>query len=950
MIRYYNAIRYRLFLCAVLNTAISFGAIVIQGDPAATAGTSFSFPILTHASSPLDDTVYVGALATGGQTFALSKLLPGLNNGSDTSGNQFISFAPQTVTLDFQAGQLNPIYNQGILLLDVLTAAGKERPVVVTTAQQSNLYLVEQLTQNNPLSVYSVTNIADASGNPSNGIIGIAATDAGRSGVFATVLPQGSSTFGDPGSGVALIDFTQVTIDEGNNAKKTTYTFTQVAAQVDSSAIAAAPLNRTSTFLAITDPLTSLTNVVDMYWDTGLQCLFIAVQASAGINANDGAYGVVVAQVINNAQVAFSQIAPATIFTAGAQNEIIGGVAAGAQVSIQKVAVMHTSTKLDYLIVVGGNGGPDAMKSNVYALPLVNTMDYRGEITDAVIQGTLADVTSTPVSVFVSDPSRIPSLVRREFPQAATTPSQIFTSGSIQAQVGQGALPAGAISDMVVAQDTVFVSVSMPVSAAQLPGIYYSQALFDSNGAVKNWTQWRRAGGTTLPIFGMNYNPHVGNITFLTGTDASSINTVEKTIWSSGDPNELGPLGTFLMSYFVSANGGIQGLQDFPLSTPGLSSISVMAATGSRGVTLIETGFINGSGAYVPNAGQAWVNNNQSFLNGQLINPNAQILVIGGDVLNNLDAIVASEIGTANNNGWFFVGGTGGLAVLANPDGTGWNATTGIQPSFTNLNGMSFKTIGTYTFVRCLHADGNFLYVLTDTTFDRIDMSASNFATNTLSITTLATSQALQIALGNGTLLASVVSEKFALLSTTGGLFRVGNGADVRSASSPTAMSWTPVTVNESAGSVIQLLAVSPTGRSQDVARSGGGSIYALNGYTGQSRGQINRFAVADVTSGPITNSSIQPYPDIFIQNIPSCFKNVGTFANQCATDGSLNLYSRSANIRSMPFVKNIQPGSARNDVPVIFDIANNSTISCMLRTFASGSWMVAGDFVRFNE
>jgi hypothetical protein len=88
----------------------------------------------------------------------------------------------------------------------------------------------------------------------------------------------------------------------------------------------------------------------------------------------------------------------------------------------------------------------------------------------------------------------------------------------------------------------------------------------------------------------------------------------------------------------------------------------------------------------------------------------------------------------------------------------------------------------------------------------------------------------------------------------------------------------------------------------------------------------------------------------MFIQNVPSCFKNVGTFANQCATDGSLNLYSRSANIRSLPFVKNIQPGSARNDIPVIFDINSNSTISCMLRTFASGSWMIAGDIVRFNE
>lgn len=959
MMSSYKAMLHRMFLLFVMsNASLSFGSIVVQGNADVASNTSFTFPIAAHATSSIDGSLYVGATAAGGQTFALSKLPP---TGNETNNVAFIPFAPVEVTLDFQAGQPNPLYNNGISFLDVLSAAGQDRVAVVTNnpAQAANLYLTEFLTNNNPLTVYSVTNIADANGQPSNGIIGIAATNAGRSGVFAAVLPNGSNTFGDPGSGIALVAFSQVTIDEGNNVKKTTYTFQQAPAAGNNTPIAAAALNRTSPQLFITDPLASLTNVVDMYWDPRLQCLFIAVQAQAGANANDGAYGVVVGQVVPltdannnvvNVVMQLTPIAPTTIFTAGAQNEIIGGVAANTQVSIERVATMRTSTRLDYLIVVGGNGSPETTQSNVYALPLVNTINAQGQIANAATQGTLAATTSSIVPIFKQD-SRFNTFQLNEFSQPATTPDQIFTTASVQAQVGQGALPVGAITDMIVAQDTVFVSVAT-ASGGQLPGVYYSQALFDATGAIKNWTQWRRVGAIGSSIFGMGYNAQLGNFTWLTGASSATINTVEKTIWSTGDAQELAPLGTLLTTYFTNANGGVQGLHDFPLSTPGLSTMTFMAATGAQTVMLTQTGVVN-SGVYTPITGSAFANNIQSFTSGVINNGvDAQTVIIGGGTLATLDAIVTSDIGVANNNAWLFVGGTGGLAVLANADGTGWNATTGLLPSFTNLaQGMSFKIIGNYSFVRSVIADGNFLYVLTDTTFDRINMSTSNFATNTLSVTTLATPQALQIFQGNrSTLLSCVVSGKFAALSTTAGLFTIGSGADATVAQSPAAMSWTPVTVNEAAGSVIQLVAVSPTGRAQDVARFGGGAVYALNGYTGQSRGQINRFAVADVSASPITSSTFQAYPDIFIQGIPSSFKNLGSFANQYATDGSLNLYSRCGAVRTFPFVKNIQPGPARNDIPVFFDINGNSTISSMLRTFASGSWMVVGDFVRFNE
>ncbi|MGO8682991.1 MAG: hypothetical protein ACLQUT_00180, partial [Thermoleophilia bacterium] len=245
----------------------------------------------------------------------------------------------------------------------------------------------------------------------------------------------------------------------------------------------------------------------------------------------------------------------------------------------------------------------------------------------------------------------------------------------------------------------------------------------------------------------------------------------------------------------------------------------------------------------------------------------------------------------------------------------GWNATAGLHQGFVGLtNGMTFKQLGNYTFVRSLIADNNFLYVLTDKQLDRIDLHASNFGSGSLVKTTVASLQIPAVFGGNGALLSLVVSGKFAALATSQGLFRVGNNADISAATSAQEVNWTLVPINEGAGSASQLIARSATGRPQDVARNNGGNIYALNGFVGLSRGQINRFAIADVSANAITNSTMLPIPDMRIANIPSYFRNFGTYANQYATDGSVNLFTRSNQLRRPSFLRNSQRGTARND------------------------------------
>src|SRR5690606_14554103 len=89
--------------------------------------------------------------------------------------------------------------------------------------------------------------------------------------------------------------------------------------------------------------------------------------------------------------------------------------------------------------------------------------------------------------------------------------------------------------------------------------------------------------------------------------------------------------------------------------------------------------------------------------------------------------IIAAELASDGTNGWLFVGGSHGVAVLSAADGNGWDITTGLGPDFAGLSaGMSFKQFGSYSFVRKIMHDGDFLYILTDQVLDRIDLTQGN--------------------------------------------------------------------------------------------------------------------------------------------------------------------------------------------------------------------------------
>jgi len=349
----------------------------------------------------------------------------------------------------------------------------------------------------------------------------------------------------------------------------------------------------------------------------------------------------------------------------------------------------------------------------------------------------------------------------------------------------------------------------------------------------------------------------------------------------------------------------------------------------------------------------------KTYENGTItdISVESKIVAISGGALNEIGPITATEIASNGTNGWIFVGGSDGLAILSNPDGTGWNiGANQLANKFDGLtNGMSFKKIGNYRFVKKLIYDGDFLFVITNDLIDRINLTTTDFSSEKLDSVTIATKESLKIISNNGAILDAIVSQAFAIIATTGGLLRIEDDQDIRTVTNQIESNWIPIAIPEIAGAPTQLLSVTTTGREQDITRTIGGQLYVLTSSTGFDQSRINRFAITSLENDqPMQKETIEQFDDLFVENIPSFFINFGDFNSIFATDGALYFASRSKN--------NIQPPrtvltpahpapqvAARNvgerSLTVAIPLQNGTEINALQRSQASGSWVIAGDF-----
>ncbi len=935
-------LNYVTLLILFIYAPVNHCSILVKGNE--TGPESFSFALGSHIRNPRGTTLYVGALTPGtANEYAISRLF--------VDENSFVPFAPEKVTINYQPDQTNPLYNAGIAVLGLFGFRSVQglmnevilNPMAVTTAEPANIYFVDNQVSSD-FCLLSAQDIKDATGDMvTQGILAL--EGLANEGIFAAVLPNNSATFGDPESGIAVIEL------KGGGKNDEGQELPRSLVQIDAEPgvppmpddTRAAALDRTSVSLKIGTDLASIGNIVDMWYCSQLRRLYIALQTEGAAGAADGARSIVVARM-QDQKLYFAPIAPDAVFTD--QDKIVGGTGANTQVSALKVRTMRSSFGLDYLIVLGNNGATANTQRTVFALPLVNT--FLGT-PNQLTQGTLADVNQDPTEYFTmpDDPTIAQMLVGRALTQEATAPMDVYTNISRPAQVGGGALPAGDITDINVANDAVFVSVSDPVGD-QKPGIFYSQALFDNRGVIVAWTPWSRMAGTTDKVYGFSYENPLGTYVWMTGDTAATVQTVKRTAWGLGDAACTGNLISFIPTLLPKAQAGVQGFFDLPPNTPGLFDISLQIATGLHKVVLIESGQVM-NGVLCPNRGD-FETDAQQFNQGMITQnfpiANTRVVSISGGVLDTLGALDAATIGanTMNNEGYLFVGGTCGLAVLANEDGSGWDLASGLGVGFDGLQmGMRFIALGDYCFVRKLIADNGFLYVLTDTQLDRIAIAASDFATGQLEVTTVATLESIMRAC-EGTLLDVALSEKFALLGASTGLYRVGNDADIRTAVDAEAVNWTALPIPEGVpvGQFLQTIASNslPNGFAQtDV-----GQLYLTDAYLGFDEAFLHRYTIASVFGVPITDQTIVPLPDMIVKDILTYFKSFGNARNQALYDGTDQFSSLDRRLCDPPFVQN-----RLRLLPLDIDKANN--VSAIVRSSASGSWMIAGDFgLRINE
>ena len=980
-----------------------YGARVLKGN-ATTPDQTFMFPVQCFAQSPSEPIIqksslvnligvhfYTAAAPTSGgvgdvKEYAIAKVVRG--------SNQFVGLTPKQVLLnDLSRSKTltsNPLYDKGIAYFSLLNAdsdgfvgsnlhGNAERPVLVAADNLDTIYMINNYqVDGSRVEVFSafnstdttnqfIHNIPDANGVTTNAIKAISASSpairksAADTFFVHTIVEPSVGSFGADGTGIAICMPGTFATTLGNLTAF--YVVDGPTLRVaQSGGNKAVPFNSASDFIRITSDVVSFENNPCIVYHPGVKRWFIALQLTGSAGATDGVRALFVGRVLQAQEetkndkgeviIAKGQaigfeldpVAPADVFD-GALDKIVGAVGSSVSVSINEIQPMTTSTSLAYLIVQGDVSTPAATKRTVYALPLV------GSNNDLALIGSIANKESDPVGLYSGN-----LFAGNVFAAAATTASQMPLATDQATQVGGGEIPYGDITNMFVEGDAVFVSVQNG-AGDQLPGLFHSQPIFDQNGKVSCWTIWRRVAGSKDKVFGAGLDAYATNFYTLVADGSDEVTIVKRTEWgTNGAQGEIARQSEFI---FPANQGGVQGVFDFILTstntgatTPGLDDISLLVTTGNNGVMLAQTSR-DDAGVITPTSSFGTVINFQSGTIDQAMpSGNTKLITIQGGALGDIGPISAAEIardGTAGSNGYLFVGGTQGIAVLSNADGTGWDATSGLTDGFGGLTaGMTFKKINyPYQYVRKLINDGQYLYVLTNNTFDRIDLTATNVGLGVIQPITLARNDQLGLVTERGTFLDALVSDKLALLATSKGLLK--NSVDIQSAVNSDNVNWQLQPLPEGDGAARQIFAVSGNGRSQDVATGDGGYVYVLSAFRGNNQAYAFRYAV--------TGTSVEKIPDLFVRDIPSYFVGFGEFRNQFATDGVLYFSSRNktefedAVVTTLNSTVGIRGGRAFPTSIKTATTLGGTIVSGIVRNSATGSWLVVGDNgVRINE
>lgn len=926
-------------LCTVQPATVISGNALLQG-------ATFNFAIKKYAKGLANNTFFVAADQNAGgfgkvRDFAITRL----QNDAVT----FEPLAPEKVTININnLDQPNPIFDAGIRELALLenSSQGLLLPAAVTQNLPNVIFLYETAEQKNTSLLQSLP-LRDARNRIGKQLFGLTTDNNAR--VFSMIQPV-DADFGQLGTGIVgmirgtlqsekqLRVFSQIDLPTGNI--------------LETDLVRAFPFDITSEALKIGAQNLSAfaSDIVSLHWDSVLHRLFIGLQVRSGTQTDSGARSIAVARLENN-KLLISPIAPNSVFDA--LHDKIVGVAnrASTTVAVHSLKTMHTSTGISYLIVRGGVGDPAVTAQEVYAMPLVS-----GSSED--LNGTIAAIDAIPADVFMPGPSSVPLFVQRQLTVASTSPENFPRVQDASVTVGGGPLNAGTITDMFIQGDSIFVVVEN-----QGAGVYYSRAIFASDGKIKGWTDWQSTQATAESVFGAVINGSDISTTFITQDAAGLVNTVKRTSWVRSDENNFAPAAQAINNFFETNSAGITSAGNFTPKTPGVVTSSIWYGGGDGMLALAQTGFVDAiTERLIPLRGDDF-GKAQTFDKGTIsADVTGALLFIQGGVLDTIGAVTTVDIAVSqeSNQAWLVVGGVGGVAILSASDGAGWDGLAGIaQLSHAFKKGMSFKKVGNYSLVNKVIAEGDYLYILTNTTLDRINIATLNGGLGSARAVTLASLTSLGLP-STGALRDLIVSQSLALLATSNMLFRVVdedsiqrlNGSQIR---------WQRIALAQGLTSVTQLVAVTPTGRAQDITRGVGANVLVLGADQGNDQAVVNRLVVAPLASDQAVNAeTVALLPDIVVQNTPSNFLTFGMFVDEFITDGAVYMTRRDAQQTENSLVQIVSfatpPRTGKPSIgiamqPIKTLASLGRIITSLQRNVASGAWVITGDFgLRINE
>ncbi len=809
-------------------------------------GRAFPVP-LGAAVFDVDRSVSFVALseATGGEDgqYAVSMV--------NVSQDFYQGVTPAKMRIGSVYDQDNPLFGKKISKLALVEHA----PVVVSDDQPNSVYAIRNPGTSGTFliasPVFKLDNGLDCS--RIENIVGFPAQ-----GAFFAVL-RGAQPFGADDSTITVAT---VGLDE---AKKTI-----VIKQSDTALV-----HKASEALKINEDLQDIEPAVAQGVSEHFQTCYTGLRVISADEVDAGARAVFLGLDI--------PIAPDDAIEA---DSIIGTNERDTAVRIYHVATMWTTTGFDYLVVVGGKEpNPGDKKASVSALPLVGYGEGFGRLAkwDSKIE--------TLVNVYNKK-----QVVGRAFSEAALAAGDIPAANDDSVVVGGNAVLPGDVLQLLVAKDTVFVAVADDDEVHG--GMFSSTALFDKDGRIRGWTNWAPAGGIgTKAVAG--FLDQANAVWYsMRGETWDDVVTVERTQWQESN------WGAKLDEFFGQDEHGVQCVVDFPRTHSAFSQdddnrTSLICLTGNGKVALAQSGFTD------PNDDCFRVLGAIGTVEKNSTARVADAYLWDGQVLADIGAIITADIVSYGGNSWLVVGGSHGAAVLCRPDGTGW-VTGALGSNFDELpQDLMWKKFYSGRAVRKICANGDTFFLLTEESLHRFTPTPGLFLGGGLG-PLLADSTSFRPQYPTVRFSDLFVSNELALLATDVGLWRSGNGKDVRDASSLT-VGWQLVELPESMYSVTRLYPISPTGISQDIlGDERGGNVLALSSSVGRNGSSVYRLALQPVLGGDeVSNETVALLPDCFtviwsrneITEEPkrTYFVSRGDYRNYVATDGALWLFSRNA-------------------------------------------------------